>query len=150
MYVILRKTIQQGPHEIPEDRLEVNSHIQPTKNRNFLLVVVVGGGVRLDWCTIKEHQSLSRSRVWGHISKAWKIVMKCPYQLSLAISWSSYTSTFGGLHDLTLLPMGPPMLGFTSFIAKASDVLMIYGIVRLGTSLRGPRQRIAYTSLQHR
>lgn len=33
----------------------------------------------------------------------------------------SYTSTFGGPRDLTLLAMGSPTLGLTSFTAKTSN-----------------------------
>lgn len=39
------------------------------------------GGVSLDWFTSKQHHGYSRSKVWGHISEAWKIMVKGTYQL---------------------------------------------------------------------
>ena len=35
----------------------------------------------LDWFTDKQHQGFTGSKVWGHISKAWTIMMKGLYQL---------------------------------------------------------------------
>lgn len=39
-------------------------------------------GVSLDWFMSKQHQGYSGSKVWGHISKAWKTMVKGMYQLS--------------------------------------------------------------------
>ena len=40
-------------------------------------------GIRLDWFTCKEHIGFTGSKVWGHISKAWKVMVKGVYQLPL-------------------------------------------------------------------
>ena len=38
-------------------------------------------GVSLDWFTNKQHIGFAGSKVWGHISKAWKTMIKRIYQL---------------------------------------------------------------------
>ena len=38
-------------------------------------------GVSLDWFTCKNHIGVAGSKVWGHISKAWKVMAKGIYQL---------------------------------------------------------------------
>jgi hypothetical protein len=38
-------------------------------------------GVDLEWFTSKQHQGVSGSKVWGHIGKAWKRMVKNTYQL---------------------------------------------------------------------
>jgi hypothetical protein len=38
-------------------------------------------GISLDWFTNKLHQGFPGSKVWGHISKAWKIMVKGLYQI---------------------------------------------------------------------
>ena len=38
-------------------------------------------GVSLDWFTSKKHQEVLGSNIWGHISKAWKIMVKGLYQI---------------------------------------------------------------------
>ena len=38
-------------------------------------------GVSLDWFTNKQHQGFAGSKIWGHISKAWKVMVKGLYQL---------------------------------------------------------------------
>ena len=38
-------------------------------------------GIDLEWFTSKKHQGFSGSKVWGHISKAWKILAKSIYQV---------------------------------------------------------------------
>lgn len=38
--------------------------------------------VSLDWFTSKNHVGFAGSKVWGHISKAWKVMAKGIYQLS--------------------------------------------------------------------
>ena len=38
-------------------------------------------GVSLDWFTSKKHQGFLGSTIWGHISKAWKIMVKGFYQI---------------------------------------------------------------------
>lgn len=38
-------------------------------------------GVGLDWFTCKQHQGFPGSKVWGHISKAWRRMVKGMYQI---------------------------------------------------------------------
>ena len=38
-------------------------------------------GVSLKWFTSKKHQSYPGSNIWGHISKAWKVMVKSLYQI---------------------------------------------------------------------
>ena len=38
-------------------------------------------GVGLDWFTCKQHQGFPESKVWGHISKAWRRMVKGMYQI---------------------------------------------------------------------
>lgn len=38
-------------------------------------------GVRFDWFTCKQYQGLPGSKVWGHISKTWKNMVKGMYQI---------------------------------------------------------------------
>ena len=38
-------------------------------------------GVSLDWFTNKQHIGVAGSKVWGHINKAWKVIVKSTYQL---------------------------------------------------------------------
>ena len=38
-------------------------------------------GVSLDWFTSKKHQGFPSSKIWGHIGKAWKIMVKGLYQI---------------------------------------------------------------------
>lgn len=38
-------------------------------------------GTGLDWFTCKQHVRFTGSKVWGHISKAWKVIVKGIYQL---------------------------------------------------------------------
>ena len=35
----------------------------------------------MDWFTIRQHQGFPGSRIWGHVSKAWKVMVKGTYQL---------------------------------------------------------------------
>ena len=39
-------------------------------------------GVSLDWFTIKTRQGFQGSKIWGHISKAWRLMVKGVYQVS--------------------------------------------------------------------
>ena len=43
----------------------------PQRGRNW--------GINLNWFTSKQHQGYFGSKVWGHISKAWKIMKKAMY-----------------------------------------------------------------------
>ena len=38
-------------------------------------------GVSLDWFTSRQHQGFAGSKVWGHISRAWKVMANGTYQL---------------------------------------------------------------------
>ena len=38
-------------------------------------------GVSLEWFTCKQHTRFAGSKVWGYISKAWKVMVKGIYQL---------------------------------------------------------------------
>lgn len=38
-------------------------------------------GINLDWFTNKTHQGYSGSKIWGYISKTWKIMAKSIYQI---------------------------------------------------------------------
>lgn len=38
-------------------------------------------GVSLDWFTNKQHIGVSGSKVWSHIGKAWRTMVKGTYQL---------------------------------------------------------------------
>ena len=38
-------------------------------------------GVSLDWFTSRQYQGFPGSKIWGHISKAWKIMVRGTYQL---------------------------------------------------------------------
>ena len=38
-------------------------------------------GVSLDCFTNKQHQGFPGSKIWGHISRAWKIMVRGTYQL---------------------------------------------------------------------
>ena len=49
------------------------SRFSPNKGRKW--------GVSLDWFTVKLHQGFTGSKVWGHIGKAWKTMVKNLYQI---------------------------------------------------------------------
>ena len=49
------------------------SHFKSQRGRSW--------GPSLDWFTNKQHQGFSGSKVWGHISNAWKTMVKGLYQL---------------------------------------------------------------------
>lgn len=38
-------------------------------------------GTSLEWFTCKQHVGFTGSKVWGHISKVWKVMVKGIYQL---------------------------------------------------------------------
>ena len=38
-------------------------------------------GVSLDWFTNRQHQGFPGSKIWGHISRAWKVMVRGTYQL---------------------------------------------------------------------
>lgn len=40
-----------------------------------------GWGINMDWFTNKSHTSFIGSKVWGHISKAWNVMVRGIYQL---------------------------------------------------------------------
>ena len=46
------------------------SRYSPNKGRKW--------GVSLDWFTVKLHQGFTGSKMWGHIGKAWKAMVKKP------------------------------------------------------------------------
>ena len=49
------------------------ARFKPQKGRSW--------GVSLDWFTNKDHLGFSGSKVWGHISRAWKAMVKEIYQI---------------------------------------------------------------------
>ena len=52
--------------------------------------------VGLDWFTSKNHIGYAGSKVWSHIGKAWKVMVKGLYHYLPAYRWNYFISTYGG------------------------------------------------------
>ena len=87
----------------------------------------------MDWFTIQQHQELYGSKVWGHIDKAYKTMVRGTYQLSpyVMTSLNCFTQTFGGHHGLNSLKVYFLMLGHMKFTirgsAKPSKAIIVLG-----------------------
>lgn len=67
-----------------------------------------GWGVSLDWFTIKKHQCVIGSKVWGHVDKAQKTMVKGIYQLPFA-----YTGGTAPREYVVVRRDGPRNQGFS-------------------------------------
>lgn len=57
----------------------------------------------MEWFTIPEHQGCARSKVWGHITKAWKRMVKTLIQLPPRGFYGVLNSSIWWSHDIHLL-----------------------------------------------
>ena len=82
----------------------------------------------------KKHQGFGRSKIWGHISKIWKAIIKGMYQFPPIPGWNFYTQIFGGRMGWNYSRKGLPMHKASTSIAKKSGAWMTSGIAHNKTS----------------
>lgn len=78
--------------------------------------------VNLDWFTNKKHQGVVGSKVWGHIGKIWKVMVKCIYQILSRTHINYFTQMCGSLRGWPSLIRASHTPRASSFIAKISNV----------------------------
>ena len=74
------------------------ARFKPQKGRSW--------DVNLDWFTNKDHLSFSESKVWGHISRAWKVMVKGIYQIPPCTRMKLLISNIWWTEGVELLKQG--------------------------------------------
>ena len=87
-------------------------------------------GVSLDCFTNKQHQGFPGSKIWGHISRAWKIMVRGTYQLPPRSRMELLHSNIWWLEGVELLEKGIDMLEASTYTVKESGASMMFGIAR--------------------
>lgn len=86
----------------------------------------------------KNHQGFSRSKVWGYINKAWKIMARGIYQLPIFYLWNCFTRDQHVLNSLIVV------LRTLYSIAKGSNVFGIFGTERSTPSFCGNKAQTKF------
>ena len=74
------------------------ARFKPQKGRSW--------GVSLDWFTNKNHLGFSGSKVWGHISRAWKVMVKKIYQIPPRTRMELFNSNIWWTQGVDMLKQG--------------------------------------------
>ena len=85
--------------------------------------------VSLDWFTNKLHQDFTGSRIWSHIGKAWKTMVKGLYQIPPRTRLELLHSNIWWLEGIELINKALIMTVAVNFSAKASGVWKTFGMI---------------------
>ena len=85
-------------------------------------------GVSLYWFTSKQHIGVLGSKVWSHIGKVWRIMVKGTYQLPPRNNMELLHSNIWWSEGWNFSKMNLPMLKVWNYIAKVSNVWMTRGV----------------------
>ena len=98
-------------------------------------------GLSLDWFTSKQHIGFAGSRVWGHIGKAWKIMVKGTYQLPPHNRMELLHSNIWWSEGVELINHDSHMPKAWNYIVRVFVVWMTCGTVNNGIFLLGIGQK---------
>ena len=106
--------------------------------------------VDLEWFTCKQHQGFTGSKVWGHIGKTWKMMVKIFTKFYHALEWSYSIPTYGGRMESNSSRNDFLTLGGWNSTARALDKWMMCGIAVKTTFYHGLMLKANSTSTQAR